>query len=276
MSGGVITNPGDSPIIQKGVCWSSSPNPTISDNYTNDGTGAESFSSQLSELSSSTTYYVRAYASNSEATVYGEQKVFTTSEGGITVVEVLNPITGKVWMDRNLGASRAALTSLDYEAFGDLYQWGRDTDGHEKRNSGITGTLSNNDVPGHGEFIVVQNTPYDWRSPQNDNLWQGVNGTNNPCPTGYRVATNAEWDSERQSWISNNAEGAFASPLKLVVAGYRSGSSDGSIGSVGSYGHYWTSTIAGIEARTLTFYNNNALMYNYSRVEGFTVRCLKN
>ncbi len=41
---------------------------------------------------------------------------------------------------------------------------------------------------------------YDWRSPQNDNLWQGVNGINNPCPSGYRLPTEAELEAERLSW----------------------------------------------------------------------------
>jgi hypothetical protein len=124
-------------------------------------------------------------------------------------------------MDRNLGASRAATSSTDAEAYGDLYQWGRAADGHQKRTSGTTSTLSNSDTPGHGNFILAPNSPYDWRSPQNNNLWQGVNGTNNPCPAGYRLPTEAELNAERLSWSSNNAAGAFASPLKLPVAGYR-------------------------------------------------------
>jgi uncharacterized protein (TIGR02145 family) len=115
------------------------------------------------------------------------------------VVEVTNPSTGKVWMDRNLGASRAATSSTDEEAYGDLYQWGRAADGHQIRTSNTTSTLSNSDTPGHGNFILANYPPYDWRSPQNDNLWQGVNGTNNPCPAGYRLPTEAELDAERQS-----------------------------------------------------------------------------
>ena len=62
---------------------------------------------------------------------------------------------------------------------------------------------------------------YDWRSPQNDNLWQGVNGINNPCPSGYRIPTEAELDAERLSWSSDNSAGAIASALKLPMAGYR-------------------------------------------------------
>ncbi|GAB1416194.1 hypothetical protein MASR2M117_16000 [Paludibacter sp.] len=105
--------------------------------------------------------------------------------------DVFNPVTGKVWMDRNLGASQVA-TSYNYAAsYGDLYQWGRGTDGHEKRTSATTNTLNNTDNPGHGSFIISDSPPYDWQNTQNYNLWQGVNGINNPCPTGYRVPTSA-------------------------------------------------------------------------------------
>lgn len=80
-----------------------------------------------------------------------------------------------------------------------------------------------------------------WRSSKNDNLWQGVNGINNPCPAGFRLPTAAEWDEELQSWSSDNAAGAFASPLKLPMAGDR-GSSDGLPFLAGTAGYYWSAT----------------------------------
>jgi hypothetical protein len=113
------------------------------------------------------------------------------------VVEVLNPATGKTWMDRNLGASRAATSSIDSAAYGDLYQWGRRADGHQCRNAAITNILSSTDQPAHGNFITVNSGDYDWRSPQNNQLWQGVKGINNPCPSGYRIPTEAELNEER-------------------------------------------------------------------------------
>ena len=84
---------------------------------------------------------------------------------------------GRCWLDRNLGASRVAESSDDSQAYGDLFQWGRLDDGHQVRTSGTTTDLSTSDVPGHGNFIISQDYPYDWRSPQNNNLWQGINGT---------------------------------------------------------------------------------------------------
>ncbi len=107
------------------------------------------------------------------------------------------------------------------DAYGDLYQWGRFSDGHQCRTSATNPTLSSTDQPAHGDFITVNSGNYDWRSPQNDNLWQGVNGINNPCPSGYRLPTEAELDAEHLSWSSDNSAGAIASALKLPMAGSR-------------------------------------------------------
>ena len=192
--------------------------------------------------------------------------------GGCSISDVTNPTTGKTWMDKNLGASQAATSSTDAAAYGDLYQWGRGTDGHQIRTSGTTAALSDTDTPGHGDFITVGSAPYDWRSPQNDNLWQGVNGVNNPCPAGYRIPTETELDAERLIWSSNNAAGAFGSPLKLPLAGYRS--PDGSVG--GSTCFYWSYTVSGTTSRLLYFSSNaDAGMFSGYRAYGYSVRCIK-
>ncbi len=185
-----------------------------------------------------------------------------------------NPITGKIWMDRNLGASRIATSSNDADAYGDLYQWGRASDGHESRTSGTTSTLSNSDTPGHGDFIMNGDSPFDWRVPQNDNLWQGENGINNPCPDGSRLPTETEWEIERTSWSSNNAAGAFNSPLKLTVGGYRI-FSNGLVYNAGARGYYWSSTVDGLNARELYFLSSNSNIYGDYRAQGQSVRCIK-
>jgi uncharacterized protein (TIGR02145 family) len=132
------------------------------------------------------------------------------------IVEVRNPITGRVWMDRNLGASRVATSSKDAAAYGDLYQWGRFGDGHQCRNSAMSTTIINNDQPGHGNFFLSSsNSNSDRQNPQNDNLWQGANRINNPCPTGFRLPTESEWEKECRNWKSNDAAGALNSPLHL-------------------------------------------------------------
>ena len=184
-------------------------------------------------------------------------------------------------MDRNLGASQVATSSADSAAYGDLYQWGRGADGHQLRTSGYTGTTSPSDVPGHGDYIVIANiSPYDWRIPQNDSLWQGVSGTNNPCPVGFRLPNQTELETERLSWGSNDAAGAFASPLKLVTAGYRYSLLNGTdrIASEGSIGFYWGSTVNGNYARALAVWQStsNTEVDNGVRAQGYSVRCIKN
>lgn len=284
-SGGKITDNGGSDITKKGVCWSIRENPDINDECTNDGGGQGEFTSLVEGLTPDTKYYVRAYAVNEKGPGYGNQRNFTTEsesedsdwhrDTDTKVVDVTNPETGRTWMDRNLGASRAATSRTDEQAYGDLYQWGRAADGHQKRNSGTTSMLSSSDQPGHGDFILVPKAPYDWRSPQKDNLWQGVNGINNPCPRGYRLPTEAEWEAERQSWSSNNPAGAFASPLKLPLSGLRIYSS-GSIGDVGSDGSYWAATTVGsMFSRALDFNSDRAGMVRDVRAYGAAVRCIK-
>jgi uncharacterized protein (TIGR02145 family) len=204
---------------------------------------------------------------------YPAGSVFCAS-GATAVVDVLNPITGKTWMDRNLGASQVAVTSNDPNSYGDLYQWGRRSDGHQCRNSATTVTLSSTDQPSHGDFIFAPNSPFDWRSPQNVNLWQGVNGVNNPCPSGYRIPTNTELNAERSSWSTNNAAGAFASPLKLTRGGGRD-ITNGSIYNLGVYGYYWSSNVNNNESINLYFLFNNAIMSSYNRSDGFSVRCIR-
>lgn len=76
--GGNITNDGGASVTTRGVCWSTSPNPTVSGNHVASGSGAGAFTCDITGLNQTTTYYVRAYATNSAGTSYGEQKAFTT------------------------------------------------------------------------------------------------------------------------------------------------------------------------------------------------------
>ena len=80
VSGGNVTDDGGSTVTERGICWSTSHNPTTSGNHANSGTGTGSFSVQMTGLTPGTTYYVRAYAKNSAGTVYGNEVSFTTSQ----------------------------------------------------------------------------------------------------------------------------------------------------------------------------------------------------
>jgi uncharacterized protein (TIGR02145 family) len=190
-------------------------------------------------------------------------------------IPTVTSANGRVWMGRNLGAYRVAESVDDYQAYGWLYQWGRLADGHEIRSSPTTTTLSSGDIPGHGDFITPSSGPYDWRNEQNDNLWQGVSGTNNPCPPGFRLPTQSEWETEVNSWSSQDSAGGFASPLKLVVAGRRI-PSDGRVTS-GNAGFYWSSTVDPVEEDAYYLYlgSGSAYMSDWFRAEGFSVRCIK-
>ena len=126
----------------------------------------------------------------------------TTTTLFAQVTTVYNPITERTWMDRNLGALQVATSFDDADAFGDLYQWGRETDGHQIRTSTTTSVLSATNSPGHSDFILANS---DWLTVSEDNLWQGVNGINNPCPQGFRIPTEIELDAERLSWTTNDA-----------------------------------------------------------------------
>ena len=192
---------------------------------------------------------------------------------------------GRIWKDRNLGASQVATSSADGAAYGDLYQWGRATDGHEKRSSATTATLATTDTPGHGMFIT--GTGDDWRTPQNDALWQWNNttgtGPNNPCPLGFRVPTAAEWMAEINStgFTPKTSTGGYTC-LKLTRGGYRD--SNGLISDSGSFGtgYYWTSTVAGTKAYPLYINSSYATVPSSpagtvrTRIWGMSVRCIKN
>ncbi len=218
------------------------------------------------------------FADHSVATAANTVVVIPLSKTAVTTCIAPDEVrsAGYCWKDRNLGATRVALSSTDTHAYGSRYQWGRLGDGHQNYNpSATTDTLSGSDVPGHNNFIKVLADHGDWRIPQNNNLWQGVSGDNNPCPQGFRIPTETEFEAEIASWgVNDNAVGALASPLHLVLAGYRSRGS-GSINFVGVEGRYWSSTIDSSESRKLHFTGNGAIMTNGTRAFGYSVRCLK-
>ena len=269
-TGGTIISNGGLTITAKGVVWSTSNNPTILlSTKTNDGNGTSSFTSNVTGLSADTKYFIRAYASNQSGTYYGSEISFTTrAAGSFATVTSAN---GKVWMDRNLGASRVATNITDTSAYGDLYQWGRGADQHQSRKSIIIATQSTTDVPGNANFILPNTPLTDWRSPANTNLWQGVNGINNPCPTGFRLPTEAEWNAELSSWTTKNADGAFASPLKLTVAGSR----ELTINGAGISGSYWSSTISGDGSRYLNISSAGSFVLTHNRSYGGSIRCIR-
>lgn len=102
ISGGNITDDGGATITESGVVWSSSTNPTTNDNNTNEGSNTGSFTSNITGLTENTKYYVRAYATNSEGTAYGNEIEFTTTSSQlVTIPNLLTPANGATNIPNN-------------------------------------------------------------------------------------------------------------------------------------------------------------------------------
>ena len=179
--GGNVTSDGGTTITARGVCWSISHNPTISSSHTTNGNGIGSFTSILTELSDNTTYYVRAYATNSVGTAYGNEVSFTARDGqpcpGTPTITDIDgntyntvQIGQQCWMKENLRTTQYAdgtsiaqdnwaypdSVASNQSTYGLLYKWA----------------------------TVMRNSPSSSANPS------GVQGI---CPTGWHVPSDAEW-----------------------------------------------------------------------------------
>ena len=233
----------------------------------------------------------------------------------VTYGTIFNDTTKRCWLDRNLGAQQVPTSTVHQVGFGDLFQWGRGDDGHQSRNSALSFDISSSDTPGHNKFIIdttnyallkydslflksIPNPPtlpyYNWRFPLNPNAWQGVNGINNPCPTGFRVPTKSEFLQEINSWEIENMNGGFdskISKLKFTLNGYRAPGDvkevpGGTIRYTSTIGHYWTSTVTptpGINNDFVNIYRSEYVSIDGSgvasssslRSSGRAIRCIK-
>ena len=109
--GGYISTDGGSTVTTRGVCWGTNPNPTISNTKTVDGSGIGSFASNITGLTAGTTYYVRAYSTNSSGTAYGNQVSFMTnpiSVGTVTTSAVSSITTSSAMSGGNISADGGA------------------------------------------------------------------------------------------------------------------------------------------------------------------------
>lgn len=160
---------------------------------------------------------------------------------------------GKVWLNNNLGADYANINSVhfnpgmqatstsDFRAYGSLFQWGRKPDGHElitwtasssgSSTYGSTTTRSNN--PTHSLFINATTIPNDWATSLNTSLWASESSANNPCPPGFRLPTQSEF----QNLYSSGSGTHTARVLKLSFAGSRQ-HWNGTFSGAASFGYY--------------------------------------
>jgi len=197
--GGNVTDDGGFTVTARGVCWSTSPNPTISDSHTTDGTGTGEFTSSLTGLTDNATYYIRAYATNSKGTRYGEQKSFkaTNHPGSVGGKFSINSSQQVYFSQGNLQYQASTRTwrfaehqwdyignsnsniSSSYSGWIDLFGWG--TSGYNGKNPWMTSTTSTDYGNGNRD---IAGTNYDW----------GVNNTiSNGGGKRWRTLTNDEW-----------------------------------------------------------------------------------
>ena len=221
-----------------------------------------------------------------------EVQAMITAVNAVEAIQTVTGAAGRIWMDRNLGANQVATYSEDYASYGDFYQWGRPADGHQSitridsndstENSANNPTLATSSPPGHGDFITpaIFVAPEDWLATPDPLLWNSgteaapVKTTNDPCPSGFRVPTQTEFDAEFALFSPQDDAGAFASPLKLPVAGNRfsSGASDNE----GWFGDYWTSTaVVSSESYFIGFYSGGLYGGGAIRAYGASVRCIQ-
>ena len=287
VSGGNITNDGGSPITARGVCWSTSPDPTIANSKTTDGTGTGSFSSSITGLTASTLYYVRAYATNSAGTSYGNQMNFNTTQSGssstVTDIDgnVYNTVTigTQVWMKENLRTGRYRNGDPISTGLSDA-QWKATTSGAY--------SIYNNNPANNTTYGKLYN-------------WYAVTDSRKIAPAGWHIPSEAEWNllitylggmygaggklkAISPLWNSPNTGATNSSGFTAIPAGWRNdGNWPGSTvgyGGIGSVAEFWT--ISGNNnplgtAWDFVVYNNSIDIYeayDYKGV-GFSVRCVK-
>jgi uncharacterized protein (TIGR02145 family) len=240
-SGGNITDNGGSTVTARGVVWNTTGTPTISNSRTTDGSSTGSYVSNMTALSPSTTYYVRAYATNSTGTAYGNQQTFTTTATSQTVTDIDGntyntvQIGTQVWMSENLKTSRYrnggsipyVVGNSDWQA---LTTGAWSNYNHDAANDPIYGKL------------------YNWYTTLGDTL----------CPAGWGVPTDDEWTTlttylggesvaggKMKSvgttyWNDPNTGATNESGFSVLPGGYRN--SDGSFGNFRNYAFFWSAT----------------------------------
>jgi uncharacterized protein (TIGR02145 family) len=282
-SGGNITDYGGSTISARGVVWNTTGTPTISDSKTTDGSTIGSYVSNLTALIPSTTYYVRAYATNNTGTAYGNQQTFTTTATSQTITDIDGntyntvQIGTQVWMSENLKTSRYRNGGSIPYVLGNS-AWAALT----------TGAWSNYDHDAANDPIYGK--LYNWYTTLGDTL----------CPTGWGIPTDAEWTTlttylggesvaggtmksvGTTYWNSPNTGATNESGFSALPGGYRN--IDGSFYDIRFYAFFWSATEdASIAAWDRVLSNNNSyvirgiglIFSNGSKSVGTSVRCLR-
>jgi len=280
-SGGNVTSDGGAAVTVRGVCWSTSPNPTLAGDHTTDGAGTGTFVSNLTGLTPNTPNYVRAYATNSVGTAYGNELSFTTLAGftcgsSFTINHIEGTVapvdktviyatvtnipgeTSKCWITSNLGSDHQATAKNDAtEASAGWYWQFNLMQGYK-----------------HDGTNRTPNTPWITYINENSN-WLPAN---DPCTlelgTGWRLPTSTEWTNVEASGNWTNWDGPWDSDLKLHASGQLI--TGGSLNLRGVHGRYWSSTQNTTEwGWALIFGSGFCMIYDDDKVTGEVARCIK-
>lgn len=176
-SGGEVIDEGGTYVTARGVCWSTSPNPTIANSHTSDGNGIGIFVSDITGLDINTIYFVRAYATNAIGTAYGNELSFTTLPfstcGDLISYEGQNYNTVQIgtqcWLKENLNVGTMIMTSQSMS------------------NNGIIEKYCCYNIP---DYCVTYGGLYQWNETMQYTTQQGTQGI---CPSGWHIPTEGEW-----------------------------------------------------------------------------------
>ena len=288
VTGEIITR-GQS-IAQSGIIWGTSSTLTIESatGSTTVTTSSGAKSATINGLVGGTIYYIAYYTRRpGTGTLIGN--TISYEHGTVTTN------TGRKWMQWNLGSTElpTSITGPD-NSLGSLYQWGRGTDGHQTRVSANRVDFSSlktfvSEIVNGKEYIFKSSsgntrtmflwnaTATNWLDPNVKPLWQGVNGINNPCPSGYRLPSKEEFENEINLGPLYIRNDGYTSPLKLQNGGTRSGANGNFINGTNE-GKYWTSTVQPSNNGDLAWcfpLKAEIFMETASKITGMSVRCIK-
>ncbi len=285
--GGNVTSDGGDNVMARGVCWSASSNPTTSNNLTNNGTETGSFTSSLTGLTENTTYYVRAYATNSEGTAYGNEEIFTTTTS-------VTDIDGNVYPTVIIGTQEWMAEDLRVTTYpnGDAIP-------HITDNTAWV-NLGDNNTDDAYSFYNNDNTTdygalYTYAAAIADNWTRDNNVNQGICPDGWHLPTDSEWttltdylggesvaggemkEAGLTHWDDPNTGASNSSGFTGLPGGFRS-TYYGTVEGVGINGTWWSSTEGSSSyAYHRVLYYHNAYVYRYGgdKSYGFCVRCIR-
>ena len=278
-TGGVVAADGGASVTARGVAYGLSSAPTTSGTITNNGTGTGSFSSTLTGLTSFSTYYVRAYATNSVGTSYGNEINFTTLfECGLSM---MTDLEGNTYNTVQIGTQCWSQSNLKVSKYrnGDNIPTGLSNSQWGSASSGAYAIYDNN---------TSNNTLY-------GKLYNGyaANDSRGLCPTGWHVPSDTEWASlitflggssvaggkmkSTTGWNSPNTGATNSSGFTGLPGGGRLGG--GVYGDLGNVGHWWSTTIIGSAGwawyRSLNTSFNSVANNSNPQAYGYAVRCLR-